>query len=143
MRIYDLEQSFGIELFDRSMRTVRPTAKGVELLVYVERLMALTTEMQQRLADPGVLTGTVRLGVTEMVAVTWLSELLANINERYPGVTIELIVDVSIAHMRKLINGELDLALVPGPAPGARSQLAALFSLHGWRARSLKFQIDV
>ena len=117
MRIHDLEQSFGIELFDRSMRTVRPTAKGVELLVYVERLMALTTEMQQRLADPGVLTGTVRLGVTEMVAVTWLSELLANINERYPGVTIELIVDVSIAHTRKLINGELDLALVPGPAP--------------------------
>ena len=43
------------------MRAVRPTAKGAELLVYVERLMALTTEMQQRLADPGVLTGTVRL----------------------------------------------------------------------------------
>ena len=52
-----------------------------------------------------------------MVAVTWLSDLLANVNERYPGRIIELVVDVTIAHTRKLINGELDLALVPGPAP--------------------------
>src|SRR5262245_4496229 len=44
MRIHDLERSFGVELFDRSMRAIRPTAKGAELLVYVERLMKLTAE---------------------------------------------------------------------------------------------------
>lgn len=115
MRIQDLERSLGVVLFDRALRSTRPTPKGQELLRYVERLTALTSEIQHRLADPQVLTGTVRLGVTDLVAVTWLSDLVTAINEKYPGVTVELDVDLTLNQLEKLDNGNIDMALLPGP----------------------------
>lgn len=118
MRIQELEASLGVQLIDRAPRGVRPTPKGAELLTYVERLLALTTEIEARIGDPEVLAGTIRLGVSELVAVTWLAELVAETGRRYPNVSVELFVDLSQAHLAMLASGALDVALVPGPAPG-------------------------
>lgn len=132
-RIQELEAVLGLPLLDRSQRSVRPTPKGIELLGYVEQVLSLTSEIEQRLADPEVLTGSIRLGVTELVAVTWLSQLLAAINERYPSVKVELLVDLTNTHVRKLAGGELDLALIPGPAQGL-GQLSLGFVEFAWMA---------
>lgn len=132
-RIQELETALGVALLDRSKRSVRPTPKGIELLGYVERVLSLTSEIEQRIADPEVLAGTIRLGVTELVAVTWLPRLLAAINERYPSVTVELLVDLTNTHVRKLTTGELDLALIPGPAQGL-GQLSLGFVEFAWMA---------
>ncbi|MCL4767423.1 MAG: LysR family transcriptional regulator [Hyphomicrobiaceae bacterium] len=115
MRIQDLEASLGVALFDRKHRSVQLTAKGQELLRYVERLLSLTAEIRHRVCDPEVIAGNIRLGVTELVAVTWLADLVRAINQRYPRVTVELNVDVTLNQIRKLQCGELDLALLPGP----------------------------
>ncbi len=119
MRIHDLEESLGVSLFDRGGRSVRPTAKGRELLAYVERMMDLTSEIRQRVADPRILAGTVRLGVTDLIAVTWLSELVSAINTQLPLVVVELNVDLTLNQLRRLEAGELDMALLPGPVPRA------------------------
>lgn len=132
-RIQELERALGIALLDRSQRSVRPTAKGAELLGYIERVLSLTSEIEQRVANPEVLSGTIRLGVTELVAVTWLSRLLGVINERYPSVTVELLIDLTNTHVRKLTTGELDLALIPGPAQGL-GQLSLGFVEFAWMA---------
>lgn len=115
MRIQDLENSLGIKLFDRSARTTIPTAKGRELYRYVEQLLTLTSTIRQRVADPHVQSGTVRLGVTEFVAVTWLSDLVGAIGRQYPEVAVELDVDLTVDQLRKLEHGIIDIALVPGP----------------------------
>ncbi|OGA49588.1 MAG: hypothetical protein A3G24_07410 [Betaproteobacteria bacterium RIFCSPLOWO2_12_FULL_62_13] len=115
MRIQDLERSLGVALFDRSQRSARLTAKGQELVKDAEQLITLATHIRHRIGDPQVLSGTVRLGVTEFVAVTWLPELVTAINKNYPSVVVELDVDLTLNQLQKLQSGDLDLAVLPGP----------------------------
>lgn len=115
MRIQELESSLGVPLFDRSQRSARLTAKGQDLVQYAERLMAVAAEIHHRIGDPKVLSGTVRLGVTEYVAVTWLPRLVAAINEDFPDIVLELDVDLTLTQLQKLQSGDLDVAVLPGP----------------------------
>jgi DNA-binding transcriptional LysR family regulator len=115
MRIQHLELRLGVRLFDRSQRTARLTAKGQELVKCAEQLIKMATDIQHRISDPSALTGTLRLGVTEFVAVTWLPRLASAINEKYPGIVVELDVDLTLNQLQKLQSGDLNLALLPGP----------------------------
>ena len=123
MRIRDLEETLGVSLFDRSARAARLTAKGQELVGYAERLLALTAEIRARVGDPRIVSGVVRVGVTEYVALTWLPDLVRELNARYPAVTLELNVDLTLSQLTHLRAGEIDLALLPGPVeePGLRN----------------------
>lgn len=137
MRIQDLESSLGVALFDRNQRSARLTAKGQELVQYAERLMTATSEIRHRIGDPKVLSGTVRLGVTEFVAVTWLPRLVGAINENYPDIALELDVDLTLTQLRKLQNGDLDVAVLPGPIEEPGLANVALGSVEfAWMASS-------
>src|SRR5690554_1833564 len=72
MRIRELETSLGVELFDRSQRSARLTAKGRDLLSYAERIISLMSEIEAEIGAPESLVGTIGLGATELVAITWL-----------------------------------------------------------------------
>jgi DNA-binding transcriptional LysR family regulator len=56
-----------------------------------------------------------RLGVTELIACTWLQVFLRACREAYPAVKVELRVDLGREIDRELAAGELDLALQTGP----------------------------
>jgi DNA-binding transcriptional LysR family regulator len=114
MRIRELERHFGVSLFERGRRASRLTAKGEELLPYVERTLALLQEMQHVLGDPRIASETVRVGVAEFVAVTWLPDLVGEISRRFPNVSLRLDVDLTQPLLRRLQAGEIDLALCPG-----------------------------
>ena len=115
MRIRELEDQLGVQLLDREARLTRPTLKGRELLEYVSKILGLIDEITYKIGDPNVLSVNLTLGVTELVAITWLSDLLHAINSSYPGVRIELDVDLTSNQLRKLQAGEIDIAVVPGP----------------------------
>jgi DNA-binding transcriptional LysR family regulator len=117
MRIQDLELDFGVELFDRSKRTARVTAKGRELVKYVEQLLNLMAEIRQRLSAPETIPGTLRLGVAEMVSVTWLPALIQVLHERYPKIVLELDEALTQDLVGRLRSGSLDLILAPGRMP--------------------------
>lgn len=118
MRIIELERDLGVELFDRSQRTARPTAKGRELLGYAEELLRLTLEIQQRIASEDATQGVLRVGVVEVISVTWLPLLMQRIHERFPRMIVEL--DEALTHdlIERLNQGSLDLIMIPGRVPG-------------------------
>ena len=118
MRIHDLERDFGIELFDRSQRTARVTAKGRELLKYAEELLNLSAEIHEKISSPETTRGTVRLGVVEMVSVTWLPRLVRTLYERHPNIVLELDEALTGDLFDRLRDGALDLILAPGRMPG-------------------------
>lgn len=123
MRIRDLEEALGQELFDRTARAARLTSKGQELVGYAERVMELMAEIKARIGDPTIVSGIVRIGVTEYVALTWLPDLVRELNARFPRVTLEMNVDLTLSLLDKLSGGEIDLAMLPGPIvqPGLRN----------------------
>lgn len=119
MRIHDLERDFGVELFDRSQRTARVTARGRELIRYAEQMMYLSAEIRDRISAPDTIPGSVRLGVVEMVSVTWLPALVRTLHERHPKIMLELDEALTGDLYERLRDGQLDLILAPGRMPGA------------------------
>jgi DNA-binding transcriptional LysR family regulator len=114
-RIRELESALGVRLFDRRRRAATLTPKGRELAEEAAGLLALHHRLVRQVADPQVVAGTVRLGVGELVALTWLPELLRRLKERHPALFVELLVDLTERLWSKLDHGEVDLALMPGP----------------------------
>lgn len=118
MRIIELEREMGVELFDRSQRAARITAKGRELMYYAEQLLRLLAEMQERIGSTDAMQGVLRLGVAEMISITWLPQLVSAIHERYPRVTLELDEALTNDLVERFASGSLDMILVPGKVPG-------------------------
>ncbi len=118
MRIIEFERELGVDLFDRSQRTARATAKGRELLYYAEQVLRLIGEMQERMSGSAAVPGLLRLGVVEMVSITWLPRFIKAIHETYPLVKVEIDEALTNDLIERLADGSLDMILAPGNVPG-------------------------
>lgn len=119
-RIRQLEQSLGITLFERVDRGVRLTPKGHELLPYATQLVELFAEIQQKIAASEALSGQVRLGVTNIHALTWIPTLLRDMAHYYPDVRVIMTVDTSDTIHALLERGQLDIGILTGPVATSR-----------------------
>ena len=114
-RIQELEHDLGVTLFDRSQRKATVTAKGRELMAYAERALALQDEIRLQIGPTRALSGLVRVGVAELVAMTWLPRFAATLRERHPQISLELDIALTSPLRTRLLAGELDIAFIPGP----------------------------
>ena len=113
MRVAQLEQSLDQQLLDRSQRTIRLTSAGRNLLRYAEQFHNLAEEMHHSLAAPHALSGLVRIGVAELIALTWLPQLVADLNAHYPKIEIDIEVGLGGSMYERVRSGELDICLHP------------------------------
>lgn len=112
-RIQELEGAFDTPLFDRTLRTARLTEKGEEMYAIATRFLAERDDVVERFQRPETVERRLRIGVTELTAMTWFPKLVGLINLHYPRVVLEPEVDASVSLREKLLAGELDLAVVP------------------------------
>ncbi|UQG55156.1 MULTISPECIES: LysR family transcriptional regulator [unclassified Marinobacter] len=118
MRIRELEHTMGMVLFDRSKRRIQLTAKGRELVDYANRILDLEADIKYRISSSDTLTGSLRLGVAEMISITWLPTLVKSVSKRYPKVRLEIDEGLTGDLLQGLSDGHLDLLLVPGNSSG-------------------------
>ena len=111
-RIKELEQDLGVLLFDRSRRQIQLTPKGRELLDYAVQAVALQREIKQQIGSAEAISGVFRVGVAELIAVTWLPQFVASVREHYPAVTLQFEVTMNPTMVDGLRSGSLDLALM-------------------------------
>jgi DNA-binding transcriptional LysR family regulator len=135
MRLRELERSMEADLLDRSLRTIRLTPVGRAFLDHAERIHAMTEEALAEFGTARAVTGHIRLGVTETVALTWLPDLVGRINARFPEVVVELGVDLTEGVWNRLNHGDLEVALLPGPVGGPNLECRSLgFIRYDWMA---------
>lgn len=114
-RIATLEHSLGLVLMHRDSGSVRLTDKGEALLVAARQVLWATEAFVSTAERKDLIAHRLRLGVTELIACTWLHPFLRRFREHYPAVTVQLDVDLSTEVERRLSEGQLDLALMVGP----------------------------
>jgi DNA-binding transcriptional LysR family regulator len=114
-RIAKLEETLGAALMTRDAGAVRLTAKGQELLAHARRVLDATDSLAAAADQKALTTGTLRLGVTEMIVHTWLRRYLRALNHKYPRLTVEVTVDFSVHLEKALADRTLDLALQNEP----------------------------
>src|SRR5262245_52119345 len=90
LRVRELEDQLGIQIFRRSGHKISLTEKGTELLVYADRLMAIADEMQSRIQNRPTFCGILRLGAADSFALTCLPGLLRRLEQTYPEMQVEL-----------------------------------------------------
>lgn len=113
-RIQELEQTLGVPLFDRTQRTIRLTLKGRELLPHAQHAVSAFGEIRRRLSGSEALSGLIRIGVSEVVAVSWLPDLITAVHAAYPGLSMELHVLLTSEILERVQAGDLDMAIIPG-----------------------------
>ncbi|MBL4667182.1 MAG: LysR family transcriptional regulator [Sneathiella sp.] len=114
-RIVALEDSLGVELFARHAGSFELTPKGVELLPHAQKMLVMADRFRERACAATSLSGVLRLGVSETIVHSWLSDFLQAVHKNFPNVDIELTVDVTANMRNELINRSLDLAFLMGP----------------------------
>lgn len=135
-RVQELEDFFDTPLFDRSQRSARLTEKGEEMFALAKKLLAQRDQAIEQFSRPEVMERRLRLGVTELTAMTWLPRLIETIRQLYPKVVIEPTVDSS-PHLRdQLLADELDLAFVPDAFLDGRMSSTRIGQVeHAWLCR--------
>ncbi|CAN7416418.1 LysR family transcriptional regulator [Acidovorax sp. LjRoot66] len=123
-RIAELEASLGQSLFDRAGHRAALTEAGTRLLPLAGALLQQADRLHQEMGATTGLRGPCRLGVGELTALTWLPRLVAAIASAHPDLEVSVHVDVGAALAERLDKGELDVAVVAGPA--SRSALTSL-----------------
>jgi len=114
-RIAQLETVMGVVLMERDAGSVRLTAKGRAMLGPARALLSAVDAFTESAGDEGLHSGILRVGVTEIVAHSWLRVFLVRMHERFPGIDVELTVDLSARLSDLLFDREIDLALQSGP----------------------------
>jgi DNA-binding transcriptional LysR family regulator len=111
MQIKKLEEQLRVTLFLRDARSVSLTPHGEMLLSYARRMIALSNEAVSRFVMPE-LSGVVRLGAADDIAERLLPGILKNFGSKFPGIMVDVTVDMSLKLRRRMEEQRLDLALV-------------------------------
>ncbi|GAB5447375.1 LysR family transcriptional regulator [Gymnodinialimonas sp.] len=114
-RIAVLESVLDVTLLYRDAGSVRLTAKGRALLAQTREVLRAGEALIEAAGRQDMIEERLRLGVTELVACTWLQAFLRALKQEYPNLRVELTVDLSSRIDEQLQEGELDLAIQNGP----------------------------
>jgi len=79
------------------------------------QMLDLKERLKGELAGPAALRGTIRFGISELGALTWLPRFVTRVRAEHPQVILQPHVDLSRRLERQVARGELDFAAVTGP----------------------------
>jgi len=114
--IQELESLLGVQLVDRTNRTVTITAMGKQIAVQA-RLVLLDAESLVEMArgNEQPLTGELRLGVIPTIAPFLLPRVLPRLRDAYPELALYLHEEQTQRIYERLMDGELDVLLLALP----------------------------
>jgi DNA-binding transcriptional LysR family regulator len=111
-----LEESYGVPLFERTTRGVVPTVYGEALLPYAQLVVseignAADIIRQMRGASRGI----VRVGGVASVVGGFMTSAIAEMRRQYPDVQFQIAEELEDRLLEGLKAGEIDLAISPEP----------------------------
>jgi DNA-binding transcriptional LysR family regulator len=114
-RIAGLETTLGLVLMERKAGAARLTEKGEEILITARAVLRHAERILEIAERPDLVEDRLRLGVTELVACTWLHDYLRALKSAYPALSVELTVNLSRSLDSDVTAGRLDLAIQTAP----------------------------
>jgi DNA-binding transcriptional LysR family regulator len=114
-RISELESEFGVRLFERSTRHCHITVRGRALVPFAQRVLSDIGAIQRTVGTLSSLTGSIRLGVPEIIGYTQLPEILRKVSANLPRLIVEVEIGASGDLLPRVRTRALDIACVVGP----------------------------
>lgn len=111
LAIKELEEYYGIRLFERIGRGISPTEGAKKFYEYALHIVSLFDEMETKIKNWDTL-GTLRLGTSITIGTHILPILLERYQKMYPELTIEAVVNRSAFIERKILDNSIDIGLI-------------------------------
>lgn len=112
-RIHELESTLGYEVFSKTGRSVTLTPQGTALYDIAEKIIALLQEANEIGKVDIPHRQSVMIGVTELIAYTWLPDLVDSVRTRHSNLDLHISIEQSSTLLAKLRSGDLDLIVTP------------------------------
>ena len=110
--IADLEHALGVRLLERDRHGAEPTIYGAALL---KRAATVFDELRESVKDIEFLVdpaaGEVRIGSSEFLAVSFVSEVIGRLSRRYPRMAFHLVVTPPDMLLGELSERNVDLVI--------------------------------
>ncbi len=109
--IKELENEFGVLLFQRINGRLKITEEGKFFLVRAYRLVSSCDELERSMRTSGTEKKKLTIGLTPMIASSIFPSLYEGFYEKYPDTEFEIVEQGSITIHDRLTEGSIDLAI--------------------------------
>lgn len=113
LAIKELEQYYGVKLFDRIGRRLQITDAGEHFLQYAIHISDLFKDMETGLRDWDS-KGILRIGASITIGSQFLPDYVKAFSTLCPGIDVRATVEQSERLEQKILSNELDCALIEG-----------------------------
>jgi LysR family hydrogen peroxide-inducible transcriptional activator len=127
-QIINLERELGHKLFHRLGRRVVLTEAGKVLLDRARLIVLEVEDASKALRDSPTLERRIKVGTVQTLAPFLLPSLLARCRESHPNLLVNTHEDFRPDLVNGVVDGDLDLAIVPQPVRDPRISVEPLFT---------------
>ncbi len=110
-----LESHYGVKFIKKEGRHLKLTEEGKILLEYAKEMYAISQRMEEKLKDSSSIIRRHRIGATMTIGGYVLPSILGKYKNVNNNINITLHVDNTNIILKKLIDREIELAIVEGP----------------------------
>lgn len=134
-RVAVLEKDLGVPLYSHGAKDFQLTAAGRRLYEYAEQITDLASQMQRELYSAGDDNAVIRVGIIEMVTLSWLPQFVRAIRASETLIEVDFITETSGSLIQSLRSSDIDIAFIWGPAsePNISNDYLCHYAL-GWLA---------
>ena len=112
--IRQLEENFGVKVFERSNNRLKLTREGELIAAYARRVMALYANLERELKNEREQVRSLTIGITHSAQSSTIAEALAAYAQAHEGLSIKVLTNTADKLFQMLRSYELDFAFIEG-----------------------------
>tara|TARA_R110000868_G_scaffold189695_2_gene433101 strand:+ start:148385 stop:149260 length:876 start_codon:yes stop_codon:yes gene_type:complete len=129
MQLKKLEEELGVELFERTNKSVMITPVGKEILVRAKSILQTSKEIKEvALTYQDPFAGPLKLGAFPTLAPYYLPKIIPHISKLHKDLRLFLIEEKTDILIEQLTNGDIDAAFLALPVQNENLECIELFS---------------
>lgn len=113
LAIRELEEYYGVRLFERFSRQLKITKAGMHMKEYAVHILALFEEMEGEMREWDS-AGVLRVGASITIGSQFMPEYAGKFQQAFPNAELRVRIGPSEGLEKGLLENELDLALIEG-----------------------------
>jgi len=113
LAISELEDYYGLKLFDRISKRMYITESGKRFFQYATHIVSLFDDLESEIKNYDT-TGVIRIGTSITIGNCLLVQYIKAFRETHPCMKVQAVIDNSCAIEQQVLNNHLDIGLIEG-----------------------------